>query len=96
VRAMWLMLQQPSPEDYVIASGETHSVREFLEEVFAVAGLSVAKHVVFDERLLRPHEVPLLLGDATKAEEKLGWVPEIKFKELARMMYEEDLTTLCR
>lgn len=96
VRAMWLMLQQPSPDDYVIASGETHSVREFLEEVFAAAGLSVAKHVVFDERLLRPHEVPLLLGDATKAEKKLGWVPEIKFKELARMMYEEDLTTLCR
>jgi GDPmannose 4,6-dehydratase len=91
VKMMWLMLQQPEPGDYVIATGEAHTVREFLEVVFNHAGLDIEKHVVQDSRLFRPHEVPLLLGDATKAKEKLGWQPEIKFKELAAMMYESDL-----
>lgn len=94
VEAMWLMLQQEKPDDYVIATGETHTVREFLEEVFRAAELSIEKHVEIDERLFRPHEVPLLLGDPTKAERKLGWKPKIKFKELAKMMYEKDLQCL--
>tara|TARA_Y100000034_G_scaffold95478_1_gene116009 strand:- start:341 stop:1339 length:999 start_codon:yes stop_codon:yes gene_type:complete len=91
VEAMWLMLQQEEPDDYVIATGEAHSVREFLEEVFDIAGLDIDERVEIDSRLFRPHEVPLLLGDPTKAKEKLGWSPKVKFKELARMMYEEDL-----
>jgi len=94
VEAMWRMLQQETPDDYVIATGETHTVREFLETVFEHAGLSVEKHVQIDERLFRPHEVPLLLGDPAKAKEKLGWEPKIKFKELAAMMYEADLKLL--
>tara|TARA_R100000664_G_C2751832_1_gene139121 strand:- start:1123 stop:2112 length:990 start_codon:yes stop_codon:yes gene_type:complete len=96
VEAMWLMLQQEKPDDYVIATGETHSVEEFLHEVFDYAGLDVGKYVEIDERLFRPHEVPLLLGDPTKAREKLGWEPRVKFKELARMMYDEDLKTIVR
>ena len=91
VEAMWLMLQQDKPGDYVIATGETHTVREFLEEVFNYAGLNIDEHVEIDKRLFRPHEVPLLLGDPTKAKEKLGWKPKVKFHELAKMMYEEDL-----
>jgi GDPmannose 4,6-dehydratase len=91
VKAMWLMLQQEHPGDYVIATGETHTVREFLEEVFKLAGLDIQKHVEIDERLFRPHEVPVLMGDASKAESKLGWQPEVKFKKLALMMYESDL-----
>ena len=91
VKMMWLMLQQDEPDDYVVATGETHSVREFLEVVFDHAGLDIEKYVEQDERLFRPHEVPLLLGDAKKAQEKLGWQPEVKFKELAIMMYESDL-----
>ena len=91
VEAMWLMLQQESPDDYVIATGETHSVREFLEEVFELAQLDVQKHLIIDKRLERPHEVPLLLGDPTKAKLKLGWEPKTKFKELAKIMYEADL-----
>lgn len=91
VEAMWLMLQQENPDDYVIATGETHTVEEFLHEVFDYAGLDVSKYVEIDERLFRPHEVPLLLGDPTKAKEQLGWEPKVKFKELARMMYDEDL-----
>jgi len=91
VEVMWLMLQQEIPDDYVIATGETHTVREFLEEVFIYAGLNIDDHVEIDERLFRPHEVPLLLGDATKAKNKLGWEPKVKFKELAKMMYDEDL-----
>ena len=94
VKMMWLMLQQDEPDDYVIATGETHSVKEFLEVVFEHAGLDVAKYVEQDERLFRPHEVPLLLGDASKAKEKLGWKPEVRFKELAIMMYESDLESL--
>ncbi len=91
VEAMWLMLQQDESDDYVISTGETHSVREFLEEVFQLAQLDVQKHLIIDKRLERPHEVPLLLGDPTKAKLKLGWEPKTKFKELAKIMYEADL-----
>jgi len=94
VEAMWLMLQQDKPDDYVIATGETHTVKEFLEEVFWVAGLDVQKHLVIDERLKRPHEVPWLEGDMSKARRVLGWEPKTKFKELARLMYEEDMKSL--
>ena len=90
VEAMWLMLQQENPDDYVIATGETHSVQEWLDTVFEVAGLPVEKNVEIDERLFRPHEVPLLLGDPTKAKEKLGWSPKIKFENLASLMYHHD------
>ena len=96
VEAMWLMLQQELPDDYVIATGETHTVQEFLQEVFDYAGLDVNEYVEIDERLFRPHEVPLLLGDPTKAKDKLGWEPKVKFKELARMMYDEDLKSIVR
>jgi GDPmannose 4,6-dehydratase len=91
VEAMWLMLQQEQPDDYVIATGETYTVRDFLEEVFEQAGLDIKKHVSIDPRLFRPHEVPLLLGDCTKAKNVLGWEPKTKFKSLAKMMYEADL-----
>tara|TARA_Y100000592_G_scaffold91803_1_gene152503 strand:- start:60 stop:1052 length:993 start_codon:yes stop_codon:yes gene_type:complete len=94
VEAMWLMLQQENPDDYVIATGETHTVEEFLHEVFDYAGLSVSKHLETDKRLFRPHEVPLLLGDASKAKKVLKWEPKVKFKKLARMMYDEDLRRL--
>lgn len=96
VEAMWLMLQQPESDDYVIATGETHTVQEFLEVVFERAGLDVKKHVKFDERLLRPHEVPLLLGDATKAKAVLGWTPKTSFKDLAVMMFEADLEKIIK
>jgi len=96
VEAMWLMLQQTTPDDYVIATGETHTVRAFLEEVFDYAGLNIENHVEIDERLYRPHEVPLLLGDCSKAYEKLKWQPKVKFKDLARMMYDNDYMTECR
>ncbi len=90
VKLMWLMLQQDEPDDYVIATGETYTVRDFLNEVFDHAGLDVKKHVKIDERLFRPHEVPVLLGDPSKAKDKLGWEPDTKFKELASLMYEAD------
>jgi GDPmannose 4,6-dehydratase len=91
VEAMWLMLQQDVPDDYVIATGKTYSVKEFLHLVFDYARLDVAKHVSIDERLFRPHEVPLLLGDPSKARKKLGWEPKVSLEDLAKMMYEEDL-----
>lgn len=94
VEAMWLMLQQKIPDDYVIATGETFTVKEFLHEVFKHADLDVEKHVSIDLRLFRPHEVPLLLGDASKAQRELGWKPKVDFKELAKMMYEADLEAL--
>ena len=94
VEAMWLMLQQDKPDDYVIATGETHTVEEFLYEVFAVTGLDVKKHLIIDERLKRPHEVPWLEGDMSKAKRVLGWEPKTKFKELAKLMYEEDMKSL--
>mgnify|MGYP001393288934 FL=1 len=91
VEAMWLMLQQPEPEDYVIATGESHSVREFLEEAFSYAGLDWRDYVKIDPRYFRPTEVDHLLGDASKAREKLGWRPRVTFKELVRMMVDHDL-----
>jgi GDPmannose 4,6-dehydratase len=96
VAAMWLMLQQEKPDDFVIATGETHTVKEFLHEVFGHADLEVEKYVDIDPRLFRPHEVPLLLGDPSKAKEKLGWEPKVKFKELAKMMYDQDLKELLK
>ena len=91
VEAMWLMLQQDTPDDFVVATGETHSVKEFLDAVFEHAGLDVSEYVEISERLFRPHEVPLLLGDPSKAEREMGWKPKVKFKELAKMMFEADL-----
>ncbi len=93
VRAMWLMLQQDTPEDFVIATGKTHSVRDFLNFVFNFARLDIKKHVEIDERLLRPHEVPVLLGDASKAKEKLGWEPKYTMEDLAMDMYRSDWWT---
>ena len=90
VKAMWLMLQQNCPDDYVISTGETHSVEDFLTYVFEEAGLDPQEHVEIDERLFRPHEVPYLLGDSTKAQKELGWEPETKFKQLAQLMYNAD------
>jgi GDPmannose 4,6-dehydratase len=87
---MWLMLQQDEPDDYVIATGRTYTVRKFLEIVFEQAELDIDKYVEIDPRLFRPQEVPLLLGDPSKARRKLGWLPRIKFEELAKMMYEAD------
>jgi len=91
VEAMWLMLQQDDPDDYVIATGKTHTVREFLEETFKLANLDIKKHVKIDKRLFRPSEVPLLLGEPSKARMKLGWHPKVDFKELVRLMFEYDL-----
>ena len=90
VEAMWLMLQQDEPEDFVIATGETHSVREFLELTFQRVGLPWSQYVDLDPRYLRPTEVDLLLGDATKAREKLGWQPRTSFRELVNLMVDED------
>ena len=94
VEAMWRMLQQEKPDDYVIATGETHSVREFCELAFAHVGLKWQDHVVIDPAYVRPTEVDLLLGDATKARTQLGWEPKVRFAELARMMVNEDLALL--
>ena len=94
VEAMWLMLQQDKPDDYVIATGETHSVREFLEEAFGHAKLDWKKHVEIDPRYFRPAEVDLLIGDPSKARKKLGWEPKVKFKELVRLMVDEDMRRL--
>jgi GDPmannose 4,6-dehydratase len=91
VQAMWMMLQQGSPEDYVIASGSCHSVREFAQEAFSVVGLDYRKYVEVDERFFRPAEVHLLLGDASKAHKQLGWQPRISFPQLIREMVESDL-----
>ena len=91
VRAMWLMLQQDMPDDYVIASGETHAVREFCEIAFSRAGLKWEDHVVQDERFMRPAEVDLLVGDPTKARERLGWAPELSFDDLVSRMVDADL-----
>jgi GDPmannose 4,6-dehydratase len=92
VEAMWLMLQQDEPDDYVIATGETHSVREFLDVAFRLAGYeSWEPYVRHDTRFERPSEVDLLIGDASKAKEKLGWEPRVDFEQLVKMMYESDL-----
>jgi GDPmannose 4,6-dehydratase len=94
VSAMWLMLQQAEPDDYVIATGETHSVQEFVEAAFECAGLDYRKYVVSDPDLFRPSEVNVLLGDAKKAQQKLGWAPEIRFRELIREMVDADCKAL--
>ena len=94
VEAMWGMLQQDKPDDYVVATGETHTVQEFLEVAFARAGLDPKKHVAFDKRYLRPAEVDLLIGDASKAKKKLGWEPKVKFKQLAEIMVDADIEQL--
>ncbi|MCO7124205.1 GDP-mannose 4,6-dehydratase [Sporolactobacillus shoreicorticis] len=91
IKAMWLMLQQEKPEDYVIATGETHSVREFVETAFSYVGLDWKKYVVQDERFMRPAEVDLLLGDCSKAEQKLGWEKKVDFPSLVHMMVDHDL-----
>ena len=91
VEAMWLMLQQPKPDDYVVATGETHSVREFLEESFSYVGLNWQDYVKVDEKYFRPAEVDLLLGDPSKARRVLGWKPRVGFKELVRLMVDADL-----
>ena len=91
VEAMWLMLQHLVPDDFVIATGEAHSVREFCEAAFAEAGLDYRDHVVVDERFYRPAEVDLLLGDASKARKALGWEPRTTFRELVSEMVRADL-----
>ena len=94
VEAMWLMLQQERPDDYVISTGETHSVREFLEESFAYVNLKWEDYVEIDPRYFRPAEVDLLLGDCTKAKQKLGWEPKVTFKGLVELMVDADLEAL--
>ena len=96
VEAMWRMLQQDTPDDYVVCTGETHSVREFCELAFSRVGLDYQDHVVVDERFFRPAEVDLLVGDATKACDQLGWTPRTSFAQLVEMMVESDLEALKR
>ena len=91
VQAMWLMLQQEQPDDYVVATGETHSVQELVELAFGYAGLDWKRHVVLDPTLRRPAEVDFLQGDASKARQKLGWAPKLGFTELIRLMVDADL-----
>jgi GDPmannose 4,6-dehydratase len=94
VRAMWLMLQQPRPDDYVVATGEAHSVREFLEAAFSCAGLDWERYVRISPRYYRPTDVDLLVGDASKARKVLGWTPSVSFKELVELMVEADVRAL--
>lgn len=94
VEAMWRMLQQDEPDDFVIATGETHTVRELCEEAFGHLGLDYQQHVEIDPRYFRPAEVELLIGDPAKAKQKLGWQPQVTFKELVRIMTEADLIDL--
>lgn len=91
VHVMWLMLQQETPDDYVVTTGEAHSVREFVELAFSEVGLNYEDYVVIDPKFFRPVDVNFLLGDASKAQTKLGWRPEIPFRELVRMMLSADL-----
>lgn len=94
IRAMWMMLQQNDPEDYVIASGETHSVKEFVQLAFSHVGLDWEKHVVIDPQFFRPAEVDQLQGDFTKAKKTLGWQPEVSFEALVKMMVDADIKLL--
>jgi len=94
VKAMWLMLQQPEPDDYVIATGETHSVKELVETAFTYLDMEYKDFVVIDERFIRPAEVDLLIGDNSKAKKKLGWEPEIDFERLVKMMVDADMELL--
>jgi GDPmannose 4,6-dehydratase len=96
VEAMWLMLQQDKADDYVIATNETHSVREFLEAAFGHVGLDWQKHVEIDPRYYRPAEVDLLIGDCTKAKRQLGWEPKTKFTDLVKIMVDADVELLRR
>ena len=96
VNAMWLMLQADKPDDYVVATGEQHSVREFCEIAFDTVGLKLEDYVGVDPRFYRPAEVETLLGDPTKARTELGWEPEISFEQLVTMMVEEDLQRIER
>jgi GDPmannose 4,6-dehydratase len=96
VRAMWLMLQQDEPDDYVVATGETHSVHELIELAFGHIGLDWQQYVTLDERFLRPAEVDLLMGTAAKAKQKLGWAPTVDFRGLVRMMVDADVARLSR
>jgi len=96
VQAMWMMLQQPEPDDFVLATGRTHSVRELLEVAFSAVGLDWQEHVQIDPKLIRPAEVDVLCGDATKAKEKLGWEPKVAFEELIKMMVKADLAQVQR
>ncbi|MEI8388653.1 MAG: GDP-mannose 4,6-dehydratase [bacterium] len=93
VEAMWLMLQQDTPDDYVVATGETYSVKDFLTQAFKTVNLDWEKYVEIDSRYFRPAEVELLIGDPTKAKQKLNWTPKTSFKELVRIMVEADLAT---
>ncbi|MEZ4754231.1 MAG: GDP-mannose 4,6-dehydratase [Bdellovibrionota bacterium] len=94
VRAMWLMLQQTKPDDYVIATGETHSVRELVDVAFKHVGLDWEKYVKIDKRFLRPAEVDLLIGDSSKAKNELGWQPTVSFQEMIKMMVDADIKRL--
>jgi GDPmannose 4,6-dehydratase len=94
VEAMWAMLQQERPDDYVIATGETHSVEEFLTEAFSHVDLNWQDYVELDPKYLRPAEVDLLIGDASKAKNELGWTPKVTFKELVRLMVDADISTV--
>jgi len=94
VQAMWLMLQQETPEDFVVGTGETHSVREFVEQAFKCVGLNYQDYVVTDPRFLRPSEVDQLISDPTRVNERLGWKPKVHFKSLVEMMVEADLKRL--
>ncbi|MCL2926019.1 MAG: GDP-mannose 4,6-dehydratase, partial [Trichodesmium sp. MAG_R04] len=94
VRAMWMMLQQKEADDYVIATNETHSIQEFLEIAFTYVNLNWQDYVEFDSRYLRPAEVDLLIGDSTKAREKLGWKPSVTFTELVHLMVDSDMKIL--
>jgi GDPmannose 4,6-dehydratase len=96
VRAMWMMLQQDAPVDYVIGTGQTHSVRQFVEIAFARAGLDYRDHVVVDPKFFRPAEVDLLLADASRARDELGWIPRVGFAELVETMVDADLERLGR
>lgn len=91
VEGMWLMLQQDNPDDYVLATGETHTIREFCEEAFGYIGLDYHDYVEIDPRYFRPSEVDLLIGDPSKAKKVLGWEPAVKFKELVKMMMDADM-----
>lgn len=94
VRAMWMMLQHDHPDDYIISTGETHSIREFLDLAFGHVNLNWEDYIEFDERYLRPAEVDILIGDCTKAKEKLGWEPSITFEQLVHLMVEADLKAM--
>jgi len=94
VRAMWLILQNERPADYVIATGETHSVREFCQLAFERVGLDYREHVVMDEKFFRPAEVVPLVGDASRARTELGWQPSVGFEQLVEMMVDADLAML--